>query len=288
MVYLTRLNLPPLQRLHSFKTKHFHVNNSNCFINFNSKSSSLIFFFICRILPRDSLKITTTRKSNPRLQPMPSILWPSGTSKMKNPHRTRGTPSLYVCGPFVLRPSPVLRPGTAEEVHDSEEESEYMVPSSRPILHPITAPPLGEIPAVPRHSQPHSLLTAQTQSTASSLNSRYFRTFEHSVQARRRAKRFSSESIVFRLALTDLEDGPQTYEAMYNIQAGAQQAIDSGILPPCSPSATALTHSCCLCFNNCSDGNQSSLLTSLTEVLKALTSPQGLNPLPTPSTCVLN
>lgn len=45
-----------------------------------------------------------------------------------------------------------------------------MIPSSRPILPLVTAPPVGEIPR-------HSLLTAQ--STASSLNSRYRRTSRH-------------------------------------------------------------------------------------------------------------
>uniref|UniRef100_A0A3Q1BYY2 E3 ubiquitin-protein ligase CBL n=1 Tax=Amphiprion ocellaris TaxID=80972 RepID=A0A3Q1BYY2_AMPOC len=36
-----------------------------------------------------------------------------------------------------------------EEARDSEEESEYMIPSSRPVLPPITAPPVGETPPVP-------------------------------------------------------------------------------------------------------------------------------------------
>lgn len=43
-----------------------------------------------------------------------------------------------------------------------------MIPSSRPILPPVAAaaaPPVGEIPAVPRHSQPHSLLTQMHSST---------------------------------------------------------------------------------------------------------------------------
>uniref|UniRef100_H3CQS3 E3 ubiquitin-protein ligase CBL n=1 Tax=Tetraodon nigroviridis TaxID=99883 RepID=H3CQS3_TETNG len=84
---------------------------------------------------------------------------------------------------LAVRPSPVL--GAPEESRVSDEESEYMIPTSRPILLPVTTPPVGELPAVPRHSQP--------------------------------------------LALADLEDGPQTYEAMYNIQAGAQQAIDSAM-----------------------------------------------------------
>lgn len=30
--------------------------------------------------------------------------------------------------------------------------------------------------------------------------------------------------------MAELEDGPQMYEAMYNIQARSQQAIDSGII----------------------------------------------------------
>lgn len=54
-----------------------------------------------------------------------------------------------------------------------------MIPTSRPILLPVTTPPVGELPAVPRHSQPHSLLTAQTQSTASTLNSRCRRRSRH-------------------------------------------------------------------------------------------------------------
>lgn len=33
-----------------------------------------------------------------------------------------------------------------------------------------------------------------------------------------------------RHTLAELEDGPQMYEAMYNIQARSQQAIDSGTL----------------------------------------------------------
>ncbi|XP_033832400.1 E3 ubiquitin-protein ligase CBL [Periophthalmus magnuspinnatus] len=100
------------------------------------------------------------------------------------------------------RPSPVLKPLSADETRDNGEESEYMIPSSRPVLPPITTPSAAESPPVPRPPQP----VPQTQ--AATLNSR--------------------------IALTDLEDGPQTYEAMYNIQAKSQQATDSDYseLPP--------------------------------------------------------
>lgn len=110
-----------------------------------------------------------------------------------------------------------------------------MIPSSRPILPPVAAPPAGENPAAARHAQPRPLSTLQTQSSASN-NTRSFGASRY---------RFSSTSgwidcnvgFVFRLTLTDLEDGPQAYEAMYNIQAGAQQAVDSGTRPPSGLSA---------------------------------------------------
>lgn len=65
---------------------------------------------------------------------------------------------------FVSRPSSLFRPVTGDDAHDSEEDSEYMIPSSRP----VTAPPPAEIPPVPR-----SLATPQAQIQASSSNSRY-------------------------------------------------------------------------------------------------------------------
>uniref|UniRef100_A0A667XSD7 E3 ubiquitin-protein ligase CBL n=1 Tax=Myripristis murdjan TaxID=586833 RepID=A0A667XSD7_9TELE len=85
-------------------------------------------------------------------------------------------------------------PVTGEEAGDSEEESEYMIPSSRPVLPLMTPTPAGETPPLPRPPQPQALL----------------------------------------------EDGPQMYEAMYNIQAQAltsslpHQARDSDYseLPP--------------------------------------------------------
>lgn len=104
---------------------------------------------------------------------------------------------------MAVRPSPVPRSVTGDEARDSEEESEYMIPSSRPVLPPISAPSV-ETPPIPRHPQPQPLSALQTLTQASSLNSR--------------------------LTLAELEDGPQMYEAMYNIQ----QARDSDYseLPP--------------------------------------------------------
>ncbi|KAG7479749.1 E3 ubiquitin-protein ligase CBL [Solea senegalensis] len=109
---------------------------------------------------------------------------------------------------LAIRPSQSLRAVAGDEARDSEEESEYMIPSSRPVLPPITASAVGETPPVPRPPQSQALSALQTQTQAFSLNSR--------------------------LAVAELEDGPQMYEAMYNIQARAQQARDSDYseLPP--------------------------------------------------------
>lgn len=109
------------------------------------------------------------------------------------------------------RPSPAVRSVAGEEARDSEEESEYMIPSSRPVLPPIAAPSVGEVPPVPRPALPQPPPpppSLHTQSQASPLNSR--------------------------LTLAELEDGPQMYEAMYNIQSRSQQARDSDYseLPP--------------------------------------------------------
>ncbi|XP_010792107.1 E3 ubiquitin-protein ligase CBL-like [Notothenia coriiceps] len=81
-----------------------------------------------------------------------------------------------------------------------------MIPSSRPVLPPVTATPVGELPPVPRPSQPPSALQTQTQASA----------------------------LTSRLPMAGVEDGPQMYEAMYDIQARAQQARDSDYseLPP--------------------------------------------------------
>lgn len=83
-----------------------------------------------------------------------------------------------------------------------------MIPSSRPVLPPITAPTVGESPPVLRPPQPQPLSALQTQTQPSTLNSR--------------------------VALAELEDGPLMYEAMYNIQGRSQQARDSDYseLPP--------------------------------------------------------
>ncbi|XP_061637079.1 E3 ubiquitin-protein ligase CBL isoform X1 [Phyllopteryx taeniolatus] len=106
------------------------------------------------------------------------------------------------------RPSSGLRSVTAEEARDSEEESEYMIPSSRPVLPPITPPLMGESPPVSRPPQPQSLFSLHTQTQAIAFS--------------------------LRSTLAELEDVPPMYEAMYNIQATSQQARDSDYseLPP--------------------------------------------------------
>uniref|UniRef100_A0A8C5DUN1 E3 ubiquitin-protein ligase CBL n=1 Tax=Gouania willdenowi TaxID=441366 RepID=A0A8C5DUN1_GOUWI len=69
---------------------------------------------------------------------------------------------------LAIRPSPAPRSVPGEEARDSEDESEYMIPSSRPVLPAFPAPPVVETPPVPRHS----LSALQAQMQASSLNSR--------------------------------------------------------------------------------------------------------------------
>ncbi|XP_037122849.1 E3 ubiquitin-protein ligase CBL isoform X2 [Syngnathus acus] len=106
------------------------------------------------------------------------------------------------------RPSSAARSATGEEARDSEEESEYMIPSSRPVLPPIAAPPMVESAPVSRPPQPQSVFAIQTQTQAIAFNPRPI--------------------------VAELEDGPPMYEAMYNIQARPQQAQDSDYseLPP--------------------------------------------------------
>lgn len=124
---------------------------------------------------------------------------------------------------------------TSEESRDSEEESEYMIPSSRPVLPPITAPLVVESQPVLRHPQPQPLLSLQTQNQASAHNSRYSKTLCESTEITLAIGviLFVTISVIvgccYRLPL-ELEDGPQMYEAMYNIQSRSQQARDSGIL----------------------------------------------------------
>ncbi|KAM9317684.1 E3 ubiquitin-protein ligase CBL [Pholidichthys leucotaenia] len=103
---------------------------------------------------------------------------------------------------MAVRPPPVLRQVTGEEGCDGNEESEYMIPSSRPVLPPIPAPISGaETPPVPRPPQPQPISALQTQTQSSTLNSR--------------------------LGLSETEDGPLMYEAMYNVQSRSQHARDS-------------------------------------------------------------
>uniref|UniRef100_A0A3Q1BJ36 E3 ubiquitin-protein ligase CBL n=1 Tax=Amphiprion ocellaris TaxID=80972 RepID=A0A3Q1BJ36_AMPOC len=81
--------------------------------------------------------------------------------------RCLSSSTVNILGLFVPRPSPILRQVAGEEARDSEEESEYMIPSSRPVLPPITAPPVGETPPVPRPPQPQSLSALHTQTQPS-------------------------------------------------------------------------------------------------------------------------
>ncbi|XP_015235913.1 PREDICTED: E3 ubiquitin-protein ligase CBL [Cyprinodon variegatus] len=101
------------------------------------------------------------------------------------------------------RPSTALRQVTGEENCDSEEDSEYMIPSSRP----IAVPPIPDTLPVQRPPQPQPMAALQAHTQAPTLNSRL---------------------------TVGAEDGPMLAEAMYNIQARLQPAIDSDYseLPP--------------------------------------------------------
>lgn len=79
---------------------------------------------------------------------------------------TVNIPILVVC-----RTPQALRGVTGEEARDSEEESEYMIPSSRPVLPPITTPSVETTP-IPRPPQPQPPPALQTQSQTLTLNSR--------------------------------------------------------------------------------------------------------------------
>ncbi|CAF97501.1 unnamed protein product [Tetraodon nigroviridis] len=111
-----------------------------------------------------------SQKNNSSLSLDHQLNFAAGHSQDYDNPKVKPSSSANAIYSLAVRPSPVL--GAPEESRVSDEESEYMIPTSRPILLPVTTPPVGELPAVPRHSQPHSLLTAQTQSTASTLNSR--------------------------------------------------------------------------------------------------------------------
>ncbi|XP_062377767.1 E3 ubiquitin-protein ligase CBL isoform X2 [Sardina pilchardus] len=124
----------------------------------------------------------------------------SGCAEYDNP-KVKPSASANAIYSLAARPLPAVKQLASEEGAQSDEESDYMMPNSRPVLPPIGSSSLVE-PA-PRPSQ------------APVLNSRTL--------------------------LNDLDsDGQQMYEAMYNIQAQAintplpQQARDSDYseLPP--------------------------------------------------------
>uniref|UniRef100_A0A8C6PKE8 E3 ubiquitin-protein ligase CBL n=1 Tax=Nothobranchius furzeri TaxID=105023 RepID=A0A8C6PKE8_NOTFU len=75
-------------------------------------------------------------------------------------------PSASANAIYTLANRYVSPPLTGEELCDSEEDSDYMIPSSRP----ISLPPVGESSSAVRPPQPLSTLQAQTQ--PSTLNSR--------------------------------------------------------------------------------------------------------------------
>uniref|UniRef100_A0A8C7CS50 E3 ubiquitin-protein ligase CBL n=1 Tax=Oncorhynchus kisutch TaxID=8019 RepID=A0A8C7CS50_ONCKI len=113
----------------------------------------------------------------------------SGSQAYDNP---KVKPSVSANAIYALstRPHPGLKPVAGEEAYESDEESDYMIPTSRPVLVPMAETP------VPKPPQP------------TSLNSWPM--------------------------LNDLDEGPQMYEAMYNVQVQAHLARDSDYseLPP--------------------------------------------------------
>uniref|UniRef100_A0A673WQK2 E3 ubiquitin-protein ligase CBL n=1 Tax=Salmo trutta TaxID=8032 RepID=A0A673WQK2_SALTR len=59
--------------------------------------------------------------------------------------------------PCVVRPHPGLKPVAGEEAYESDEESDYMIPTSRPVLAPMAAPLVVAETPVPKPPQPTSL-----------------------------------------------------------------------------------------------------------------------------------
>eukprot|EP00063_Salmo_salar_P094273 XP_014069108.1 PREDICTED: E3 ubiquitin-protein ligase CBL isoform X1 [Salmo salar] len=112
----------------------------------------------------------------------------SGSHEYDNP-KVKPSVSANAIYALATRPHPDLKPVAGEETYESDEESDYMIPTSRPVLAPMAAPlVVTEIPA-PNPPQP------------SSLNSWPM--------------------------LKDLDERPQMYEAMYNVQA---QALTASLL----------------------------------------------------------
>ncbi|KAL2085944.1 hypothetical protein ACEWY4_019264 [Coilia grayii] len=126
----------------------------------------------------------------------------SGCAEYDNP-KVKPSASANAIYALAARPLPAVKQLPAEEGAQSDEESDYMMPNSRPVLPPIN-PSFSLVEPTPRPPQPPA------------LNSRPL--------------------------LNDMDsDGQQMYEAMYNIQAQAitttlpqQQARDSDYseLPP--------------------------------------------------------
>ncbi|XP_036392733.1 E3 ubiquitin-protein ligase CBL isoform X2 [Megalops cyprinoides] len=146
----------------------------------------------------DSQRNSSTLSLDPQLSFIASA---SGSQEYDNP---KVKPSASANGIYAMaaRPLPALKPLTGTDTHESDEESEYMTPSSRPVLPPPNT----------ASSSPGDTLSRPPLPNA--LGSR---------------------------VLGDLDsEGPQMYEAMYNLQGHAltaglpHQARDSDYseLPP--------------------------------------------------------
>ncbi|XP_066565338.1 E3 ubiquitin-protein ligase CBL [Amia ocellicauda] len=108
----------------------------------------------------------------------------SGSQEYDNP-KVKPSVSANAIYALAARPLPSLKPVAGEEASESEEEPEYMTPSSRPVLPPLNTSAPDTAPRLP---QPNSL---------------------------------SSRLALSELET----EGLQMYEAMYNIQSQAQSSI---------------------------------------------------------------
>ncbi|KAG7471390.1 hypothetical protein MATL_G00124150 [Megalops atlanticus] len=150
----------------------------------------------------DSQRNSSTLSLDPQLSFIASA---SGSQEYDNP-KVKPSASANAIYAMAARPLPALKPLTGADTHESDEESEYMTPSSRPVLPPPNMASSSPGDTLSRPPPPNT------------LGSR---------------------------VLGDLDsEGPQMYEAMYNLQAHAltaglpHQARDSDYseLPPMASS----------------------------------------------------
>ncbi|CAB1348534.1 unnamed protein product [Coregonus sp. 'balchen'] len=80
----------------------------------------------------------------------------SGSQEYDNP-KVKPSASANAIYALATRPHPGLKPVAGEEAYESDEESDYMIPTSRPVLAPMAAPLVVAETPVPKPPQASSL-----------------------------------------------------------------------------------------------------------------------------------